>query len=157
MKKAMVVCGFPGIGKSSVANNRVNLVDAESSAYSWIWDAEKPEEAPKRNPRFPENYIEAIQEERSVYQHDFVFVSCHKEVREALIYAGIPYIVVAPSLELKNEYMIRYLQRGSSTEFIEKLYEKWDEYLKEIAKEDAPVIWLKSGQYLSDVIGVYAV
>lgn len=153
-KKAMVICGFPGVGKTSVANNRVNILDAESSAFSWIWDTESLEPGRRRNPKFPENYIRYIRENMEKY--DVILVSSHQNVRYAMKKEGIPYIIVAPHAELKNEYLIRYLQRGSEFEFIELLNEEWGEFLKDINDDCAPVIWLERGKYLSDVLGVIA-
>jgi hypothetical protein len=108
---AIVICGFPGVGKSCVANNRKNIIDAESSAYSWSLDFEHPENGFKRNPAFPSNYIQSIK--GFIDKYEYVLVSSHKEVRVALGKEGIPYIIVAPKRELKNEYLIRYLQRGN--------------------------------------------
>ena len=154
MKNAMVICGFPGVGKSCVANNRANILDAESSAHSWIWNPENLEKGRERNPEFPANYIRYIKE--NMERYDVVLVSSHQDVRDALKAEGIGYIIVAPMLYLKNEYLIRYLQRGSGIEFIELLNEKWDEFLDDLLKDEAPKIWLDTGEYLKDVLGVLA-
>jgi hypothetical protein len=153
MKKAMIICGFPGVGKSCVANNRTNILDAESSAFSWIFDPETAEK-PKRNHEFPANYIRYIKENMGRY--DFILVSSHQNVRESLMAEGIQYIIVAPKMELKNEYLIRYLQRGNEIDFIELLNEKWDEFLGGIKNDGAPVIYLNKGEYMSDVLGAIA-
>lgn len=153
MKKAMIICGFPGVGKSCVANNRTNILDAESSVFSWIFDPETAEK-PKRNHEFPSNYIRYIKENMGRY--DFILVSSHQNVRESLMAEGIQYIIVAPQKELKNEYLIRYLQRGNEIEFIELLNEKWDLFLDGINNDGAPVIYLNKGEYVSDVLGAIA-
>lgn len=154
MKKAMVICGFPGVGKSCAANNRTNILDAESSAFSWIWNPENLEKGRGRNPEFPANYIRYIKE--NMDQYDVILVSSHQDARTALKAEGIGYIIVAPLYCLKNEYMIRYLQRGSSIEFIELLNEKWDEFQDDLVKDEVPKIWLDKGEYLKDVLGVFA-
>lgn len=151
---AIIICGFPGVGKSCVANNRKNILDAESSAYSWKFDPEHPERGFARNPEFPENYIQSIK--GFIDKYEYVLVSSHKDVRVALGKEGIPYIIVAPKKELKNEYLKRYLQRGNEIEFIELLNEKWDEFLSDIAAADVPVIWLDKGEYMTDVLGAIA-
>ena len=154
MKKAIIICGFPGVGKTSVANNRTNILDAESSAFSWNWNPENPEKGIERNPDFPHNYIKYIQENQEKY--DFILVSSHEGVRNELKAQGIQYIIVAPEFHVRNEYMIRYLQRGSDIEFIESLYENWVEFLQSIKNDGAPVIWLDDGKYMSDVLGFLA-
>lgn len=156
MKKAMIICGFPGVGKSCAANNRTNILDAESSAFSWNWNPENLEKGRERNPEFPGNYIRYIKE--NIDKYDVILVSTHKVVREALMAEGVQYIIVVPfhNMLVKNEYMIRYLQRGSDIDFIESLYNEWDDFIGEIANDEAPKIYLGEGQYLSDVLGVIA-
>lgn len=155
MTRAMIICGFPGVGKSCVASNRENIVDLESSAFSWIYDpVNHPNGGRVRNPNFPLNYINAIRSAQENFE--YILVASHKAVRDALEAEGIPYIIVAPRKELKNEYLKRYLQRGSEIEFIELLNEKWDEFLSDIATADVPVIWLDKGEYMSDVLGAIA-
>ena len=154
MRKAIVICGFPGVGKTSVANNRMNILDAESSAFSWNWNPENLERGRERNPEFPENYIKFIRENMEKY--DFILGACHGVVRDTLKAEGIQYIIVAPKRELKNEYLIRYLQRGSDVDFIESLNENWGKFLDDVENDGAPVIWLDAGDYLSDVLGEIA-
>lgn len=154
MKKAMVICGFPGVGKTSVANNRVNILDAESSAFSWIWNPENLEKGRERNPAFPGNYIDFIRE--NIEKYDVILVSSHQAVRYALKAEGIQYIIVAPDYNCKNEYMIRYIQRGSDIDFIEQLYDHWGQFIDDLYNDGAPLICLEKGKYLTDVLGVIA-
>jgi tRNA uridine 5-carbamoylmethylation protein Kti12 len=152
-KKAIIICGFPGVGKTTAANNRINILDAESSCFSWVWDTEAISE-PKRNEAFPRNYIKYIVDNSKKY--DVILASSHREVREMLLMEGMQYINIAPRRELKNEYLIRYLQRGSDINFIELLNEKWDSFIDNIEDDGAPVIWLDKGEYLADVLGALA-
>ena len=149
----MVICGFPGVGKSCVAHDRMSIEDMESSEFSWMWDKENPVKR-VRNPEFPVNYGERIEHLRSGVGFDYLLVSSHKAVRDELKRRGIRYIVVAPRRELKSEYLARYLKRGSLMDFIVRLNQDWDEFIDSIESDDAPVIWLESGQYLSDVISL---
>lgn len=149
MKKAIIICGFPGVGKTTAANNRRNILDAESSAFSWTFDPESTD-ARKRNPAFPENYSKFLLD--SVEEYDYILASSHKAVRDELKAIGAQYIIVAPRRELKNEYLIRYLRRGSDINFIELLNEKWDDFLTDIENDGAPVIWLEAYNGLSDLL-----
>ena len=153
MKRAIIICGFPGVGKSCAASNRVHILDAESSAFSWIWKMGEPF-GKERNPEFPTNYIKHIR--NAAKNYDIVLAASHETVREALKSEGIQYVIVAPRRELKNEYLRRYLERGSDIDFIELLNEKWDEFLTSVENDGAPVIWLEKGEYISDVLGVLA-
>lgn len=154
MKKAIVICGFPGVGKTCVANNRTNILDAESSAFSWIWNPENLEKGRERNPEFPTNYIRYIKE--NMEQYDVILVSSHQDVRDALKAEGIGYIIVCPYFSNRNEYLIRYLQRGSSIEFIEQLNRNWNTFIEDLVNDGSPIIWLEDGKYLKDVLGVFA-
>lgn len=91
----MVICGFPGIGKTFTVQNwiysNIKIYDSDSSNFSWI---DKNDHSKGRNPDFPTNYIKSIDNENSV-----VLTSSHKEVRDALKAAGINYYVVYPNLE----------------------------------------------------------
>ena len=124
-KKAVVISGFPGIGKSYTAMNEdsFKILDSDSSNFSWI-------KIGVRNPDFPNNYIEHIK--LNMYKADIIFVSSHEEVRNALIKNGIDFTLVYPHKSLKNIYLARYEQRGSSKEFIEFISNNWDKFLDEI-------------------------
>lgn len=154
MRKSIVICGFPGIGKTCAASNRSNILDAESSAFSWIWNVDIPEKGRERNPDFPGNYIKYIKENMEKY--DVILASSHQAVREALKAEGVQFVIVAPLPTLQNEYMIRYLERGSSVDFIEQLYENWATFINDLCNDGAPIIWLEKGMYLTDVLGVMA-
>ena len=145
---AVVVCGFPGVGKTSLFSSETELkiLDSDSTTFSW-----SDETKTRRNPDWPKNYIAHIQDTRD--SSDLVLVSSHDVVRTALVEAGIPFILVYPSLDMKDEYIQRYIQRGSNESFVALLeanYEKWITEL--MAQQGCTHVVLKSGQYLSDVV-----
>ena len=156
--KTTVICGFPGVGKSSCrydkdGNFHANICDMESSAYSWIYGF-GGNEMPKKNPDFPVNYIDSLELFAEKGGYEYIFVSCHEEVREEMRNRGIKYIIVAPknTPEIKNEYCKRYLKRGSDIDLINKVYQDWDYMIESIKKDSSPTIWLDCGEYLADVI-----
>jgi hypothetical protein len=118
-----------------------------------MWDKREPWKR-VRNPDFPVNYVDVIEKAVKGIEYEYILVSTHKIVREELKRRGIKYIIVAPKAHLKSEYLARYLKRGSTMEFVERMYAEWDDFIGSIIADDAPTIWLESGQYLSDVIGV---
>jgi len=147
-RTAVVVCGFPGVGKTSLffAENELTILDSDSTNFSW-----SDETKTKRNPEWPQNYIAHIQDAKD--SSDLVLVSSHDVVRTALMEAGIPFTLVYPSLDMKDEYIQRYIQRGSNESFVALLeanYEKWIAEL--MAQRGCTHVVLKSGQYLSDVL-----
>lgn len=101
-KITKVISGFPGAGKSYFATHcGSNLVvqDSDSSQFSWIRPGE-------RHPDFPQNYIQHIKD--LLGTADIIFVSSHKEVRAALVEAGVPFMLVYPKRNAKAEFLARY-------------------------------------------------
>ena len=156
--KTTIISGFPGVGKTSARYTadgfNANMLDMESSAYSWIFDSFDTTEHPKRNPEFPKNYVDSLELFKKAGGYEYIFVSCHEEVRKELQKRGIKYLIVAPknTPELKNECCKRYLKRGSDIDLINKVYRDWDDMIASIEADPSPTIWLDSGEYLADVL-----
>jgi len=137
-----VVCGFPGVGKSSACKVNPGWHDSDSSKFSKLPTGE-------RHPEWPGNYIEHIRGLTGV-----ALVSTHKEVRDALAEAGIPFAVVYPVHDdARGEYLRRYMDRGSPQGFIDRLCANWDNWIQEMLEESRAVrrFLLMAGQYLQDV------
>lgn len=147
MKQTKIISGFPGVGKSTLFKYKgeVLVSDSDSSKFSWL----KPG---VRHPDFPANYIEHIKS--NIGKLDFIFVSSHDVVREALNNEGIEYTIVYPSKDIKDEYIQRYIDRGNNENFVKLLQENYETFIEGIEKETKPkLVPLGSGQYLSDVLG----
>ena len=130
-----LVCGFPGVGKSHLCR-KMGWHDSDSSQFS-------------HRDGWPNNYIEHLKSLRGV-----ALVSTHKEVRAALVDAGMPFDLCYPSRELKQDYLARYQHRGSPATFVELLARMWDEWITELEDEtrcDARFI-LGAGEFAADVI-----
>ena len=114
----MVIAAFPGTGKSYCVKNEAEkfdgVLDSDSSNFSWKKDA-NGNNTTERNPDFPNNYIEHIKE--NIGKVDVIFVSSHKEVREALEKENIKYTLVYPNVFQKEDYIKRYKNRGNSESF----------------------------------------
>ena len=140
---------FPGIGKTYLFNNQekygLRILDSDSSNFSWI-------EKGKRNPAFPQNYIEHIKE--NMFKVDVILVSTHKEVREALVANIHPKnlrFVVPPFTDI-DVYIERYRKRGSSESFIKLLSDNWYDWILDIVSSHRDSIWmLDTREYLSDL------
>ena len=132
----MVICGFPGIGKTFTVQNwiysNIKIYDSDSSNFSWI---DKNDHSKGRNPDFPANYIKyikSIDNENSV-----VLTSSHKEVRDALKAAEIDYYVVYPNLESfgKDFYLDRIRRRENginSDSFVSLIAENCEDWIRDI-------------------------
>lgn len=111
----MIVCGFPGTGKSTMARFS-NWIDLDSTPFSrkneWILYAE-------------------VAKYMSDNGYD-VMVSTHEELLKALEQIEVQYIVVIPPPSDKDTYIRRYEQRGNSCEYILKIKENWNRWITNI-------------------------
>ena len=151
MKNTKIISGFPAIGKSFIfKNSDKSVIDSDSSEFSWAQDLDG-NNTKVRNPRFPKNYINYIQD--NIGRVDFIMVSSHDVVREALCDNEISYTIVYPDISLKDEFLERFINRGNYKNFIDFLSINWDKFINEISNETYPTkIILEKGQYLSDVL-----
>ncbi len=138
-KQTLVISAFPGCGKSHFFRNNKDkeVLDSDSSKFDKV--------------HFPQNYIEHIKS--NLGKVDIIMVSSYKEVRDALVENDIPFTLVYPSIEIKDEYIKRYIDRGNNDSFVELLNKNWELWLNELEEQiGCDKIRLKEGQYLSDVI-----
>lgn len=150
MKAHKVICGFSGVGKSTAEQRNRRIHDLESSGWSWDFNTEPP----KRKRDFPANYIDYLERLMEESASSAFLLSCHEEVRRELRVRGIPYVIVMPHPQLKNEYLKRYLHRGSDIEFIKYMNDAWDAMIASCQEDSAPIIYLDSGEYISDLLFV---
>lgn len=146
--KALIISGFPGVGKTSLCSksSELKVLDSDSSSFSW---ADKSKQ--KRSPNWPQNYIDHIQDQ--IIKNDLILVSSHKEVRSELVNTDIPFVLVYPSLEMKEEYIQRYINRGNEDAFVKLLEANYDKWITELMEQKGCThVVLKPGQYLSDII-----
>lgn len=135
-KQTRIISAFPGTGKSyCTMQGKFDCIDSDSSQFSWVKDADG-NNTKERNPDFPDNYIQHIKEH--IGKVDFIFVSTHKEVREALRRHCLFYYVVFPEARQKKYYLERYRSRGSSEEFIKLMDTNWTRWIKDCRDDREP-------------------
>lgn len=160
---------FPASGKSWLYSHQeeygLKILDSDSSYFSYIWEGPKDDErgmyspaakkTAERNPSFPQNYIDHIKCKLESGKYDYIFISSHAEVREALTKAGVDFTVVIPDISCKAEWVGRcYLRQlegkqGFPVELMAKNFEDWvNGCIDGIHQE----IVLEHGQYLVDVL-----
>ena len=120
-----VLCAaFPGTGKSWYVDK------GEGSGYMPQGFAIDSDSSKFYKSEFPQNYIKHIKEKIS-QGYARIFISSHKEVREALVAEGLEFTLVYPDISLKEEYLIRYKERGNSSLFIEMMEKNWEKFIEE--------------------------
>lgn len=138
-KDAIIISAFPGTGKTYYYKNTRKVIVMDSDSSKW----------PKEG--FPENYIKHIKE--NINSVDVIFVSTHKEVRDAMSRKGLEFMLVYPNRDLRDEYMMRYLDRGSDVAFVKLLYINWNKWLDELEDQLCACHWhLQRGEYISHIM-----
>jgi adenylate kinase family enzyme len=109
-----IICGFAGIGKSTLAKKYANVVDLESTSFEKDW-------------------VRYAKVARHMAKNGYtVLLSCHKEIREEL-HSGY-YLAIPRNLD-RIEYMNRYKQRGNDETFITMMNQNWDKFLERLPHE----------------------
>lgn len=150
--ETLILSAFPGTGKTVLTGYKgLNILDSDSSKF------DKSE--------FPQNYIKHIKEKVTLHSFsnpietplsvDILCISSHKSVREELESQRIPYTLVYPYTESKDEYLGRYKKRGSSDTFISLLNDNWRAWIKDCCSQKRCAHYrLLPQQYLSDAVGL---
>ena len=112
----MIICGFPGTGKSMMAKFS-QWVDLESTPFNKNW---------------------LLYAEVAKHMSDngyTVMVSTHAEMLEALEQIEARYTVVIPPIRDKDIYLHRYDMRGNTYDFIRLLDENWQRWISAIVEK----------------------
>lgn len=143
----MIVCGFPGIGKTHLTQ----MVEALPYGFKVV-DSDSSKFPKQPDGVFPENYIEHL---RDLDRHgnNIILASTHADVRSALQSAGLDFVTVIPDTACKEEYLQRYQRRGSAQQFIDLLDKQWMPWLTDcIVNCGQGVYVLQQHQYLFDAL-----
>ena len=154
MKNTKIISAFPGCGKTYCFNkykdSDIKILDSDSSEFSWLKD-KNGNNTKERNPEFPINYINHIKE--NIGKVDIIFVSSHDVVRKALKDNLINYILVYPTLNCKENYIYRYINRGNDISFINFISKNYDKFIKDMMGEEFPYkVELYSKETIDDLL-----
>ena len=142
-KQGIIICGFAGIGKTSIRDavpsyQKISLYDLSSHAFL-------------KDTGWEKNYVECASALAKKY--DYVFTSTHDVVINELIRRNEKFYIVYPYRHCKDEYIERFKKRGNSDEYIKRFMNRWDLFLNDIENlMHVNKIALRRGQYLSDVL-----
>ena len=141
----MIVIGYQGIGKSTLANRDLRFVDLESGNF-WV-DGKRAEDWYKPYCQIAEHLSQ---------QGYIVFTSSHEVVRNMLVCSNEKVVCCVPALELKDEWTQKLKDRydASGLDKDYKAYmnaaDRYTENITEIANSGINVLWLESMDYLLD-------
>jgi hypothetical protein len=134
MRRVVVIAGTAGVGKTELAKRYKNVIDLESSTFSWLYPKGTDVEAMKGvagridHPEWPQNYITAIKDAMTKYDYVCVGGSLEKNFAN-YIEAGIDFEIFTLERDAIPEYVERFVNRGNSREWAERVYARYDEYL----------------------------
>lgn len=141
MRDTVIISGFPGIGKSHLYQASPRCVmDSDSSGFN--------------KSEFPDNYVSHIEHLLEANPKEkIILVSSHSLVREELRKRKVKFVLVYPKRHLKETYLERYRQRGSSPEFVEMMSDKWDSFIDscEVNPGNITISLENSNEYLIDI------
>ena len=138
----MIIIGYQGIGKSTIARLNKNFIDLESGNF-WV-DGKRADDWYKPYCKIAEHLSQ---------QGHYVFVSSHEVVRNELKKCFEPVICCIPTLELK-EFWIKKLEQRFNQSKKDKYYKAWknaedryEENIREIADSGFPIAWIEDEHY----------
>ena len=155
----MIIIGYQGIGKSTLAARNLKYIDLESSNF-WFEDPETKQRV--RHSNWYEMYCNVAEDlSRQGY---IVFVSSHQPVRERLLKSEEYLVACVPSLILKDEWINKLKERYKNS-LLEKDYkaymnaaDRFTENVTEIMNSGFDVILITDADYnLQDLIEITTV
>ena len=144
----MIIIGYQGIGKSTLAAKNLKYIDLESSNF-WFNDPETKQKI--RHDNWYEMYCNVAEDlSRQGY---FVFVSSHQHIRERLLKSKEYVIACVPSLDLKEQWIeklhMRYESSGLEKDY--KAYmnavDRFTENITEIMDSGFELLEIKDMSY----------
>lgn len=114
----MIICGFPGVGKSTLAKFS-NWVDLESTPFEKDW-------------------VRYAKVAKHMNDNGYnVMVSTHPQLLEQFEQMEVRYTVVIPPIDDFLTYKDRYIKRGNDINFIISIDYNWGKWLNDIIKNSS--------------------
>lgn len=125
---ALVISGFPGIGKSYFYNmNKNRCLDLDL-------DLDYTNNSNDEKNIFIKKNIEYIKSSLNG-QNEYILVSANKDVREALKNNNIPFILIYPNISRKDEFIKRFIDIEYSESYVQYIDNNWEFMLNELKNE----------------------
>lgn len=138
----MVIVSFPCMGKSKYAAEHRDCKYLNPDMFTTTIDGQI-------NKQFPSNYIERVKWHLTNNNWKYLFLSSHKEVRDALKRYKIPYTVLYPKKDRLEELLKVCDEREYPPAKKELIKEHFDAWVDEAAQEKNSYP-LAAGEFISD-------
>ena len=138
MKNTKIIAAWCGTGKTKLCELREDCVEIEYWKYKDKSDNE---------------YVSDII--CNTGRVEYIFISTDPIGLKVLSDLGYEILLVYPRIELRNEYLDRYIKRDSPSDFIGVFMKFWDVWIREMTQINFCKHYvLKSGEFLSDIIQI---
>lgn len=160
-----IIAGFAGVGKTTFCEKNKHAIDFICMPFKYenfIQIASKygeksikAHEDLRLRDGWTSLYYDALIETYHSYPDEIIVIPTVGIVLERLEKDNIPYTLVYPCREAKNEYEARYIQRGDSENFLNIFVDGWEYWMCSVRlHKNANCIEFQANQYLSDVIQI---
>lgn len=148
-----IIAAFHGTGKSYFTkkyDKEFSIINLDTSNFSHKIDSFNIKVS---NPEFPHNFISTLTNLNSSY--DLALIPIDKHVLNSLIEKNIDFELIYPDVSLRSDYVLRYIERGSSDDFIRFIDSKFEKLIHEIETNYLSIKKIKlmsKTQFLSNVL-----
>jgi hypothetical protein len=134
-----VICAaFCGTGKTYICE-KTNIKSVEIEYWKY------------KDKGLQKEYINDIKKHMGVV--DYIFISTDPDGLKILHNEGFDILLVYPKIELRGEYLDRYIERDSPYDFIGSFMKYWNIWINELKEQKyCKHIILHKGEYLQDVL-----
>lgn len=157
MNKCLIIAGFAGIGKTTLAEKYKNVYDLESSPYKWdntgyedLSIEQRKGTTRKENELWPQNYLSEIKSKSLIY--DILLVWVHPDVLDLYDNENIEYVICYPCKQALEEYRQRYINRGNNENYINRVIDSYDFRVKQWNEYPNEKIILNCNETLEDYL-----
>lgn len=157
MKKGIVIAGFSGIGKTTIAKKYKNVIDLDASEYVYddhdilhIPFEQRKGRIRKKNSNWPQNYIKAILEAQAIY--DIILVWDREDIIQEYLNHDIEFMLCYPDKKDLINYVKRFENRGNTPEYIEMKLNQYKEKMILFKTLDVKQIVLSNDETLEDYL-----
>ena len=163
----MIIAGFAGTGKSFFCEKNESAIDFVCMPFKYVNYYEVVQssgikgETIKANDELVlrewwwDDYYWAIRDTQEKYPDQVIVIPTVYHILQELEEQDVPYMLVYPRKDAKDEYEKRYRDRGNTEEFIKIFTGRWEYWMEELRMyKKAKIVEMKKGEYLSDVINI---
>jgi hypothetical protein len=138
MKKTKIIAAFCGAGKTYICENtEVDAIEIEFWKY--------------KNHGILSMYVNDIKKHFDTV--NYIFIATDPTGLKLLHQEGFSITLIYPEIELRNEYLDRYINRDSPHDFIGVFMKYWKPWITELTEQTyCNHIVLKKGEFLRDVL-----